>query len=43
MAVLPSAVYAVLDRLAVPIGDDWRKFQAPETLRGYFPTPERVA
>lgn len=43
MAVLPSGVYAVLDRLAVPIGDDWRKFQAPETLRGYFPTPERVA
>jgi len=43
MAVLPPAVYAVLDRLAVPVGDDWRKFQAPATLRGYFPTPERVA
>jgi pimeloyl-ACP methyl ester carboxylesterase len=43
MAVLPAAVYVVLDRLAVPVGDDWRKFQAPATLRGYFPTPERVA
>jgi pimeloyl-ACP methyl ester carboxylesterase len=43
MAVLPAAVYAVLDRLAVPVGDDWRKFQAPVRLRAYFPTPERVA
>jgi pimeloyl-ACP methyl ester carboxylesterase len=42
MAVLPTAVYAVLDRLAVPVGDNWRRFQAPATLRANFPTPERI-
>jgi pimeloyl-ACP methyl ester carboxylesterase len=42
MAFSPPAVYAVLDRLAVPVGE-WRKFQAPRLLRGYFPTPRQAA
>ena len=41
MGFHPAAVYAVLDRLEVPV-DNWAKFVPPAWLRGYFPT-SRVA
>ncbi|HET7074753.1 MAG TPA: alpha/beta hydrolase [Mycobacterium sp.] len=42
MGFHPAAVYAVLDRLAVPV-DNWHKFVAPKHLRAYFPAPNYLA
>ena len=39
---LPTAVYAVADRLAQP-EDSWREFAAPAALHWLYPPPERGA
>lgn len=41
MGVFPPAVYAMLDRLAAPVGQ-WRRFAPPAHLRGHFPAVDHL-
>lgn len=36
----PAALWAIADRLALPLGtDNWRPFKVPHSLRRWYPTP----